>query len=247
MNNNTLKEDDRLVSNLKEFIKTDNEERRIKRLTLEGGELEEQIIECGRCGNRGINKVIASHPQKLEEYVGGKEVCVEYAHIYLLECPVCSQMTLISYDWNTCQIDEYGDTYLNKEILYPKSLSSFPNTPKHIVELYESARKTMHIDNGISLMTLRKVLELICRECGSKRRTLESMLKDLVGRGIMPETLDKCGLLIRKLGNAGAHNGDDDFYVSSRDLEELIEFIGTIMYYFFELPVKVSRLNDRYL
>lgn len=41
-------------------------------------------------------------------------------------------------------------------------------------------------------------------------------------------------------------NGEE-LYVTNRDLGELIEFIETIIYYIYELPVKISRLNERYL
>ncbi len=247
MKNRMLKEDDEFIDGLKELIRTENEDRKINNITLNGGKIKEQIIECGGCGNKGINKVIASYSQMFDEYVGGRRLCDEYAHIYLLECPVCSQLTLISYDWNTNMFDKEGNVYLNKKVLYPSTIHSFPNTPKQIVAGYESAWKTMRVDNGISLIAIRKVLELICKERGSKGKNLESMIKDLVSRGIFPNTLDKCGLLIRKLGNAGAHKDDEELYVTNRDLGELIEFIETIIYYIYELPVKISRLNERYL
>ena len=71
------------------------------------------------------------------------------------------------------------------------------------------------------------------------------MLKQMVDKHILPETLDKCGFIIRKMGNNGAH-GDDDSMLTSRDIAELIDFIETIMYYIYELPVKVEKLNRKY-
>ena len=247
MSNKVLKDNDIFVSKLRESIMLENEERRIKKLTLEGVKVENQIIECAKCGNKGKNKVIASHPHKYYEYINGRKESYENSHIYLLECPVCSQITLISYEWNTEIFDKDGEIYVEKDILYPKSFPPFPNTPEHIVEAYESARKTMYIDNSISLIAARKVLELICKDKGSKKKNLESMLNEMVSKNVLPATMDKCGLLIRKLGNAGAHDDIDDFYVSTSDLEELMDFIETIIYYIYELPVKISKLNEKYL
>ena len=71
------------------------------------------------------------------------------------------------------------------------------------------------------------------------------MLKQMVERHILPETLDKCSFVIRKMGNSGAH-GDDDSLLTTRDIAELIDFIETIMYYIYELPVKVVIFNKKY-
>jgi len=74
---------------------------------------------------------------------------------------------------------------------------------------------------------------------------LAAMLKQMVDKHILPETLDKCGFIIRKMGNNGAH-GDDNSMLTNRDIAELIDFIETIMYYIYELPVKVENLNRKY-
>ena len=50
--------------------------------------------------------------------------------------------------------------------------------------------------------------------------------------------------MIRKLGNSGAHG--DDIDMSQSDVLELIDFIETILYYIYELPVKIANVNDKY-
>ena len=59
------------------------------------------------------------------------------------------------------------------------------------------------------------------------------------------ETLDQCGFIIRMMGNSGAH-GDDDYMLTGRDIAALIDFIETIMYYIYELPVKIDNFNRKY-
>ncbi len=248
MSRNTFrKENDRFVKTLKEMILSDNEDRRINTSLVSNREINEIIIDCSFCGNRGINRVVGSRRQIFEETYAGRTMCDEFRQIFMLECPVCSQVTLVSYDWNINALDNEGNPKIKKQVLYPKYIHSFPSAPSHIVEAYESARRTVHIDNSISLIAVRKVLELICKERGSKKKQLEAMLKDLVSRGILPDTLDKCSLLIRKLGNAGAHDAEEEFYVENDDLEELISLLETIITYLYELPAKISRLNERYI
>ena len=47
------------------------------------------------------------------------------------------------------------------------------------------------------------------------------------------------------MGNSGAHGEDEELF-SGSDIAELIDFIETIMYYIYELPVKIDELNQKY-
>ena len=105
--------------------------------------------------------------------------------------------------------------------------------------------KTLNIDSEISLIAVRRVLEIICKDKGCKKRYLEAMLKEMVGKNILPETLDKCSFLIRKLGNSGAH-GNEGIRLAKWDLERLLGFIETIIYYIYELPVEIEEMKSRY-
>ena len=135
--------------------------------------------------------------------------------------------------------------YYENEIVYPEKKYSFNNVPKDILKSYEAAIKTSKVDLNVSLIAIRAVLEKICKERGTKKKNLENMLKEMVNKKILPDTLDKCSFLIRKLGNSGAH-GDNDHDLNTVDVMALIDFIETIMYYIYELPVKISRLNSKY-
>lgn len=97
---------------------------------------------------------------------------------------------------------------------------------------------------SVCLIAIRAVLEKICKERGSRKKNLEAMLKEMVNKNIFPETLDQCSFLIRKLGNSGAHG--DDIDMSQNDVLELIDFIETILYYIYELPVKIANVNDKH-
>lgn len=67
----------------------------------------------------------------------------------------------------------------------------------------------------------------------------------MVETNVLSKSLDECGLLIRELGNSGAHECGNDFYVDNSDMEELLDFIETIIYYIYELPAKIIKLNKR--
>lgn len=61
----------------------------------------------------------------------------------------------------------------------------------------------------------------------------------------IPVTLSECGEIIREMGNKRAH-GDKGIIISNRDISELIDFVETILFYIYELPVKIDSFNKKY-
>lgn len=203
------------------------------------------IIEnCKCCGNRGLLKKVAEYTQEYCDYDDGQPTGFITKDWVLLECPVCQTVSLYQRYTASWMIDYQGEQIYQESIVYPEN-KKYPNVPKDIMKSYIAAVNTVKVDLNVSLVAIRAVLEKICKERGSTRKNLESMLKQMVEKHILPETLDKCSFIIRKLGNAGAH-GDDDSLLTKRDVEELIGFIETIMYYIYELPVKIEKLNCKY-
>ena len=208
--------------------------------------MEDQYIltTCKDCGNKGLLKKVAKYDQSLLDYVEEEPFAkIEY-NWRLLECPVCKSISLYQRFGADYMVDDKGNEYFEEKTVYPQD-RIFPNVPKDILKSYDAAVRTAKVDLSVSLIAIRAVLEKICKERGSNRKNLAAMLKQMVDRQILPETLDKCGFIIRKMGNNGAH-GDDDSMLTSRDIAELIDFIETIMYYIYELPVKVEKLNQKY-
>lgn len=202
------------------------------------------LTTCRECGNKGLLKKVAQYDQHLVDYCDGEPISNIENNWILLECPVCGSVSLYQRYSNDLVTDDKGNKYYDETIVYPAA-KSFPNVPKSILKSYEVAVKTAKVDFSVSLIAIRAVLEKICKERGTKRKNLESMLKEMVTRHILPETLDECGFIIRRMGNNGAH-GDDDSMLTSRDITELINFIEIIMYYIYELPIKIDKFNQKY-
>ena len=207
-------------------------------------EEKEYLLEtCKYCGNKGLLKIAANYKQHYDEIEDYSVVFSADTKWLLLECPVCKGVSLYkSYTDDTMVIPNGYVSNVSME--YPGSKYDFKNVPKSILESYQAVIKTSKVDLSICLIAVRRVLEKICKERGSKEKTLDAMLKEMVNIHILPETLDQCSFLIRKLGNSGAHG--DDIDISQSDILELIDFIETILYYIYELPVKIARMNNKY-
>lgn len=203
------------------------------------------LKECKHCGNKGLLKIVGRHHQSFTDYDDGEPIFQEYTEWTMLECPVCKGVSLHKSYSNDSMFDTEGGYLSEETVVYPGSKYSFIHVPDGILKSYNAAVKTVNVDLNVSLIAIRAVLEKVCKERGSKKKNLEAMLKEMASKNILPETLDKCSFLIRKLGNSGAH-GDENEELSKSDVYALIDFIETILYYIYELPVKIARLNKKW-
>ena len=197
---------------------------------------------CSKCGNTGLQSVKSTFFQVVPDYCDGEPIGEYYNDYYLLECPVCYGITLYSIEADTFSYNEYEEQY-KSHIVYPQN-KSFKNVPIEIERLYLSAKQTVLIDSNIALIAIRSLLEKICKDKGSKKKKLVSMLNELSSKGLLPEHLKNCSYLIRKLGNTGAH-GDD--VVLKNDVLKLIDFMETILYYLYDLPAEIDKFNLKYI
>lgn len=202
------------------------------------------LTTCRECGNKGLLKNVAQYNQSIPDYCDGEIIATYDYNWVLLECPVCNSISLYQRSCDNFIMDMNGNEIYEEKVVFP-TIKEFNNVPKDILKSYEAAVRSSKVDLSISLIAIRAVLEKICKERGTNRKNLDKMLKQMVERHILPETLDKCGFIIRKMGNSGAH-GDDDSMLRESEVSELIDFIETIMYYIYELPVKIDKLNQKY-
>ena len=198
---------------------------------------------CKHCGNKGLLKIVADYKQHFKEMDGTAVIFTADTLWSLLECPVCEGISLYKSYSDDTMLTPYGYES-DVSIEYPGNKYDFKHVPESILKSYQAAVKTSKVDLNVCLIAIRAVLEKICQDRGSKKKNLEAMLKEMVNKNVFPETLDQCSFLIRKLGNSGAHG--DDIDMSQSDVLELIDFIETILYYIYELPVKIANVNDKY-
>lgn len=199
------------------------------------------LCNCEMCGNKGLHKIVSKYPQVIPEYDEEGQIGEYYNDYYLLECPACYGISLFCVEADSFSYDEYRE-FFKEKVVFPKN-REFRNVPSDIKDLYIAAKKTANINSTIALVSIRSLLEKICKDKGATKKKLVSMLSELSNKGVLPDQLNRCSYLIRKLGNTGAH-GDD--FVWKNDVLKLIEFIENIMYYLYDLPAEIRAFNERY-
>ena len=202
------------------------------------------LSQCNHCGNKGLLEVIGSYNNIQQDEECGWWTDTKWV---LLKCPVCGDAVLYKEykDASSCYYDNEKKVELvDKSIEYPVVSLKFKATPEKIKKAYEAAVKTINIDCSISLLSFRRVLELIAKDKGAIGHDLKSKIDNLSQNNILPPTLKDCSGLIRDLGNVGAH-GDTTCYIFSQDVKTVQKFIESIIEYVYECPARIANLTKK--
>jgi signal recognition particle subunit SEC65 len=207
------------------------------------------ILMCFHCGNKTMMKEIVHHrhmeEEALDEDEFGNPTYVLYweQNWHLFSCPVCNNVTLKKVSWFSEDIDHMGRPIPTEEILYPPTTRKSANMPDKVFGAFESAIKVRHIDGAICALSLRRTLEMMCKDLGATEGDLYLKLQSLSQRGVLPPILGEMATVLRKLGNDAAHADDAEF---PKDVvEAMIDFTQTILEYVYRLPQALEDIQDR--
>jgi len=200
------------------------------------------LLNCYHCGNKGLLNIVGQHEERFGGPItdpAGNQIDFEIEETFsyfLLSCPACRSVVLYQRDTDETMCGTYND-----KILYPRNTTDLDGVPENIKRAFESAVKVESISEEICLLSLRRTLEMICKEKSAVGKSLPAMIKDLVDKKIMPEALNDACSIIRVLGNEAAHA--DKSSVAKHDVEEVIGFVETIIDYIYSLPNRIYRLK----
>lgn len=195
--------------------------------------MDERILNCRYCGNTTLMKQVGECKSEWDEEQG----YYGYFHYYMMKCPVCGRVTLFQKYWSSAGEDE-------EEILYPTTSVNYTEVPASIKNAFDSAVQTKGIDQAICVLSLRRVLEMICKDRNAKSGDLSFQIDDLISKKVLPEMLRDVLYVIRKYGNEAAHGDSASF--SLYDVEQLIDYVATVINYLYSLPARVKQQKQRY-
>lgn len=203
-------------------------------------------LTCYHCGNTGILTYVAQF--NVDDIVIDKneygqviyEDCLGFLKWYLYKCPVCENPVLAKqYEGNCDPPNCINDI----KVIYPALVITSKGVPPKIFQAYEAAVKTRGIDNAICLLSLRRALEMVCKDKNAQGDNLEKKIDDLIEKKVLPEMMRDACWIVRQCGNEAAHADDVEF--SKREADEAIEYVGSIITYLYSTPVKVADLRRR--
>jgi len=207
-------------------------------------EIKEILTICSQCGNKGIHKVLKCHQKTSIIHTDREEEDFwSEDNYFILECPVCKNISF--FRKSTYEFDELneGDYKYTDKMLYPVKSYEEYGVPEDILNAFISAKKTYLFDDSICALSLRRVIELICKNKNAIGNNLAEMVKDLITKNIFPPTFDISLKYIREIGNEGAH--EYRLSVSKFELHTLLGIVNDIIYFLYTVPAKIKSLEGK--
>jgi len=205
-----------------------------------------KVILCLHCGNKTYMNMVSAH----KDHWGDDCTGIWSVNLWCLYfCPVCSKVTLEhNYTFSENEyLDDYGNMRPITETttLYPHSSSSEAGIPIGIRNSFEAAQKVRHIDGAICALSLRRTLEMVCKDKGETVGNLFTKLQNLSKKGVLPQILDRMASVLRELGNVAAHADDTVNEFPTEFVPDLIEFTDIILNYLYVLPSKIQNIQSK--
>ncbi len=198
---------------------------------------------CSHCGNAGILKLITYIDTPYQHGSFGNLILDEsiaHKRWALFQCPVCKNPTLIS---EYIAANGHPINFSETAYEFPKANVHFDGVPENIKTAFDSAVKTKGIDRAICILSLRRTLEMICKEKGASGKDLKDKIADLIEKKLLPEMMANACRIVRQSGNDAAHA--DDIIFSEREVEEIIEYVSTVINYLYSMPVRIAKLKQQ--
>ncbi len=205
---------------------------------------QDAVYTCYHCGNTGLLKYIGGTCWKNEECdiapngIIYNHFLIEHENWDIFECPVCHKPVVVS-----TYVFDAADDLPEVTIKFPNSLIHREGVPAEIASAFESAVKTKGIDPAICLLSLRRVLEMICKDKGATGNNLEIKIKNLIDAKVLPDMFDDACWIIRTLGNEAAHA--DAVKFSDYEAEQVIDFLSIIIEYLYSVPMRITKMKER--
>lgn len=203
---------------------------------------------CWHCGNKGLLNYIVSfdsvHEAPKNEDIKNPIICqlagnTEITTWSVYQCPVCGNPVLISKTLPNAMPEQFAQYRYQ----FPTQNIDYTGVPENIKAAFESALRTRTIDSAICILSLRRTLEMICKDKGAEGRDLKSKIQNLIDKKVLPEMMNDACWIVRQSGNDAAHA--DNVVFTTFEVQEIIKYVTIVIEYLYSLPVRVADLKNK--
>ncbi|MGW2539708.1 DUF4145 domain-containing protein [Kitasatospora sp. NPDC001574] len=193
-----------------------------------------QVALCSNCSSHCTMTVHGSVTMQPDPDRGRDEP----EHLMLTTCNGCGEALLL--------VQEYypDDSLAEPEALWPLSYRPIPpGVPHKVAKALSEARRCYELAHAYPpvAMSVRLVVEQICKDHGAIRGTLGSKLNELEANGIIDGRLLSWATSLRFLGNNGAH-GDN---VTRQDAEDGLALAEAVVDYVYVIAARHTAFEQR--
>ncbi len=197
---------------------------------------------CPHCGNKAPQRLVF-----IQKYFGewfdanSGEISMDgmgESTYYIAVCETCDQI-LVYLDL----IDEYGPEDFNFSSLHWPTFGLHKSVPKIVSKCYDEAARIKNLAPNAFAVQIRRALEAVCDDRGTKPGSLQQRLKELVDRNELPVMLGEMSDALRIIGNMGAHVTDQD--VKPGQVFTIDDFFKVVIEYIYVAPSKLNEYKNK--
>lgn len=192
---------------------------------------------CLNCGNtapmaiRGHNSVVLKESED-HQY--------QWLQMYdLLACLVCGKPTLRSYMWIEPDGDPENVVFQRH---YPPEAEVPAALPDEIKRAYLAAERIRPIDANAYGVLAGRMLELVAKDQGSRKKKLDAALKDMKENGTLPEAIYGIAEKLKELRNVGSHAWLGS--LTEAEVPILSELCEAIIFHVYVIPSLVAKAEE---
>jgi uncharacterized protein DUF4145 len=205
----------------------------------------QNVAFCPHCGNRAPQRLLLKydyeHPYSLtvEEDGNSYSEKVGSSSYFVAACTTCEELLLYNHYRHQVGVENFT----HADLLYPEGIELDRSVPDKVRACYaEAARIRKTAPNAYAVM-IRRALEALCEDRGTKEGTLQSGLSELATRGEIPALLLEVTAVLRIIGNTGAHHSDKAIPLDLIWLAD--ELFRAVLGYVYIAPSRLASFRQR--
>jgi hypothetical protein len=193
---------------------------------------------CPNCSNVAPQRLLHSQHCVDQGWSFDGEPYEFSVHYYVATCETCK--TILLYR----SLEDVNDPneFTSADLVYPDDLDIHKSIPAPISQIYAEAIRIKNASPNGFAVQIRRALEAVCDDRGAIKGTLQTRIKDLSSKGVVPATLAEISDILRLLGNIGAHG------ISERILPWQVwaihDFFKIVIEYVYVAPSKLREFKE---
>lgn len=205
---------------------------------LDGDEGLEALVamSCPHCEHVAMHDVMGRAFWDGVDYVSNTQLSAATEWRFL-QCQKCGQICVDS------RLDHGLGLTANANVTYPAARELSKDVPEALREEWDEAQICFR--NGALKScagAVRRTVEGTCSEHGISERTLDLSLKAMIEQGVIDQTLFEWATMLRLVGNAGAHYGEN---ISVEDVQDALSFTEALLDHIYVLRKRFEAFRTR--
>jgi hypothetical protein len=195
-------------------------------------------IDCGFCNESGhferLHHIEKKHPST------GKVLNYD-----TMKCANCGNLTMVF--WSAENSAGPRGLHDYKTLPWPRETTRFPSHwPADVGRYWLQARRSIEGKNwDAAVVMARSAVQQVARLHGATGRNLKEEINDLSSKGHLPPVMQEWSHEVRELGNDSAHPTPGGSGATSKDAQDIVNFLTMLLTIVYNLPHDISQYRAR--